>query len=92
MPEEIDLLPFGRFSKTQPYFGSYKGMRYKVAHPKPEEGEENLLYVEVWPEPFCYEKADKDEITKVSFVYSKEGYDQIIPYLAEQYTERFADR
>lgn len=92
MSEEIDLLPFGRFSKPQPYFGSYKGMRYRVAHPKPAEDEESLIYVDVWPEPLCYEKADEAGMIKKTFAYSKDGYDQIVPYLAELYSEKFEEK
>lgn len=83
-----DILPFGRFKYPQPYTGSLKGMRYKIVHPKPAEGEENLIFVEVWPGPNCYEKTDDELKEKVTFPYSKEGYDAIIPWLNEMYESR----
>lgn len=86
-----DILPYGRFKYSQPYTGSYQGMRYKIVHPKPEEGAENLIFVEVWPEPNCYEKTDDEQKIKTSFPYSKEGYDEIIPWLNEIY-ESFKDK
>lgn len=82
-----EILPFGRFKYPQSFSGSFKGMRYKIVHPKPGEGEENLFYVETWPEPYCYEKTNPEEIYKTTFEYSKDGYDQIIPFLNEMHAK-----
>ena len=90
MIDEKDILPFGRFKYPQPYTGSCNGMRFKITHPKPAEGEENVIIVEVWDGELCYEKANQDAITKITFPYSKEGYDEIIPYLNEKYSSEFA--
>ena len=85
MIEQRDILPFGRFKYKQPYTGSCKGMKYRIIHPKPAEGEEDLIYVDVWPGPLCYEKADEATMIKKTFPYSQEGYDEILPYLNEIY-------
>lgn len=90
MIEPEDILPFGRFKYPQPFIGSYNGMRYRIIHPKPAEGEENVIIVEVWGGNWCYEKTNQDTITKITFPYSKEGYDEIIPYLNEKYSSEFA--
>lgn len=82
------LLPYGRFKYAKPFTGSCEGMRYKIVHPKPSEGEENLIYVEVWPGPNSYENTDPSLITKTTFPYSEEGYNQILPYLNQVFEER----
>lgn len=82
---EGDILPYGRFKYSQPYAGSYQGLRYKIVHPKPAEGEENLIHVEIWPEPNCREKTDESLIEKQSFPYSEDGYRDMIVYLNEMY-------
>lgn len=85
---DFDILPFGRFKYSQPFTGSYKGMRFQIVHPKPAEGEENLIYLDIWPEPFCFEKTDDELKIKKIFPYSKEGYDEMIAYLEETYNSR----
>lgn len=85
---DLDILPFGRFKYSQVYTGSYKGMRFRIVHPKPGEDEENLIYTDVWPEPNCFEKTDDELKVKKSFPYSKEGYDEMITYLENMYNSR----
>lgn len=81
MFDEKDILPYGRFKYSQPYTGSKDGMRFKIVHPKPAEDEENLIYVETWPEPYCYEKTADELKKKTTFEYSEEGYESMISYL-----------
>ena len=90
MEAQIEILPFGRFKYPQPYIGSFKAMRYKITHPKPAEGEENVIIVEVWGGDLCYEKTEPDNIAKVTFPYSKEGYDELIHYLNDKYNSEYA--
>lgn len=87
MINDDDILPFGRFKYPQPFTGSLKGMRYRIIHPKPAEGEENLIFVDVWMGPYSYDKTDSSTFIKKSFEYSKEGYDEIVPYLNSIYQE-----
>ena len=87
-----DILPYGRFKYSLPYSGSCKGMRYRIVHPKPAEGEENLFYIDIWMGPYSYDKSDSSTFIKKTFEYSQEGYNEIIPYLNEiysQYKERW---
>lgn len=85
---DIEILPFGRFKYSQPFTGSYKGMRFKIVHPKPAEGEENLIYLNIWPEPLCFEKTDDELKINKSFQYSKEGYDEMVSYIEETYNSK----
>lgn len=85
MVQQKDILPFGRFKYTQPYSGSCDGMRYNIVHKKPAEDEEDLIYVDVWPEPLCYDKVDESLIIKTTFPYGEDGYNAIIPYLNDVY-------
>lgn len=87
MINENDILPFGRFKYPQPYTGSCKGMNFRIVHPKPAEDEENLFYIDIWKGPNCFEKTDETEFIRTTFVYSKEGYDEILPYLNRMYSE-----
>lgn len=82
-----DILLFGRYKYDLPFIGSYQGMRYKIVHKKPAEGEENIFNIDIWPEPFCYEKTDESKIIKTTFPYSEESYNQIVPYLNKVYEE-----
>lgn len=86
MITEKDILPYGRFKYALPYTGSCNGMRYRIVHPKPAEGEENLIYVDIWSGPLCYEKADSSTFIKKTFEYSLEGYNEILPYLNSVYS------
>ena len=85
---DFDILPFGRFKYSQPFTGSYKGMRFKIVHPKPVEDEENLIYLEIWQEPFCYEKTPDEQKIKKSFPYSQEGYENMIAFVEEIYNSK----
>lgn len=79
-----DILSFGRYKYKQPFFGSCNGMRYKIVHPKVEEGEPDLFHVDVWPEPNCYEKTDESLIVKTTFPFGEEGYEQVLEYLNDK--------
>lgn len=88
MITEEMILPFGRYKYALPFSGSYKGMRFNIVHPKPGEDEPNLIYVDVWPEPWSKDKTPEALIVKNSFEYSKEGYDQMLAYLNSMYEDR----
>lgn len=83
MIESKDILPYGRYAYGQPFIGSYKGMKYKIVHPKKDE----YFYVEIWPGPYCYEKTDESKFIKTTFLYGEEGYNQLVPYLNSVYEE-----
>lgn len=77
----------------QPFFGSYKGMRYRIARDplknvygkSQEEKEDGKLTAMFWPEPLAYEFMKEDEIVAAEFPYTTEGKEQAIAWLNEQY-------
>lgn len=86
MIEASDILSYGRYTKyPQPFTGSYNGMRYRIMHPKAQEGEDDVYVVDIWPEPLCYESTPQEEVIKQTFMYTKENFDKIVPYLNEMY-------
>ena len=89
MIDKNQILSFNHYKKGKPYTGSHTGMRYRIS--KITEGEEDdkvdRFLVETWPEPFCYEKTDKEKINEMKFVFSQEGYEDVLKYLNELLTD-----
>lgn len=80
----------------QPYFGSYLGMRYRLARDplknvygkSKEEKEAANLTAMVWPEPLSYEFVQEEDKVTAKFPYTKEGKSQAIAWLNEQYLQQ----
>jgi hypothetical protein len=78
------------------YFGSHKGMRYRLAREplknvffvKKEEREPASLLATVWPEPYAYAKTDKELMTSKEFEVSEEGFEAAVQWINEQYESR----
>lgn len=73
-----DLFSFA-FIKKSPFYGSYKGMRYRVGK------EEEQLEACVYPEPYSYENTPEEEKQKEVFAFSPEGYEQAKDWLVKQF-------
>ena len=69
-----DLFSFA-FLRKQAFFGSFRGMRYRIA----KEGDE--LIVSIWPEPFAWAYTPEEEKEQASFPFSEEGYEQAKDFL-----------
>ncbi len=52
----------------------------KGADDKKNKKEDRFL-VSVWPEPYCYEKTDKEKIIERTFPYSEEEFNGFADYL-----------
>lgn len=83
MIESNQILSFNHYKKGKAYTGSYKGMRYRIQKKDIQTG--TVFSVHVWPEPFCFEKTQKEQITETEFEFSEEGYEQVLSYLNNQY-------
>ncbi len=78
------------------YFGSHKGMRYRLAREplknvffvKKEDREPASLLATVWPEPYAYGKTDKELMTSKEFEVSEEGFEAAVQWINEQYESR----
>ena len=75
-----DLFSF-EFIKKSPFYGSFVGMRYRIAR---KDGE---LEVCTWPEPFGFEHTDEAQKEYRMFPFTPEGYEEAGIYLEEKETE-----
>ncbi len=60
-------------------------MRYRIQKKDTETGTKFCIHV--WPEPFCYEKTDKEQMMEAKFDFSEEGYGQVLSYLNSCYED-----
>ena len=91
--EEIvreSLWGISHYSYGEAYFGSCKGMRYRLAReplaiPKEEADTVTpVLKASVWPEPFAYARTDKALIRDALFPFSEEGMQEACRYFNQQ--------
>ena len=81
------------------FFGSYKGMRYRLAReplenvkfvPVDQRGPATLMAT-VWPEPNSYAHTDDSLKTSENFEVSQEGLEKAVQWFNEQYESRIAE-
>lgn len=72
----LDLPGLLYFQNGGIYKGSAKGTRYKISP------EDDKLTVEIWLEPYCYEKAEVLE--RVEFELSDSGRSEMVKWLEEK--------
>ena len=101
MEMEIELSSFFNlmhYEYGEAYFGSHKGMRYRLAR-EPlenvkftpiEERKPATLMATVWPEPYSYACTDKALMTSENFEVSQEGFEEAVRWINEQYQKNFA--
>ncbi|MDD6692019.1 MAG: hypothetical protein PUE63_09325 [Lachnospiraceae bacterium] len=90
-----ELFPISHYEYGEPYFGSYRGMRFRIAReplenvhftPADKRGPA-VLRVVIWPEPYSYEKTEEEKKVTKDFAFTKEGLDEVGPYLNAYYEE-----
>ena len=90
MVKASDLLNIRYYDYGQAFFGSYKGIRYRIAReplinvshtPNDKRGGEQLK-LSLWKEPFSFEKTNQELIKENYFEYSNEGLSLIAEYLS----------
>ena len=97
----MEIAPAGFFNLKhyeygEAYFGSHKGMRYRLAREplenvvfvKPEDRQPATLMATVWPEPYSYAATDKALMTSENFEISEEGFQAAIKWINDQYETR----
>lgn len=87
MIEQSDISSFERYKYSSPFTGSYRGMRFRIVHPKKKEDQENLILVDVYPGSYCFEKTKDDLKEHTSYPYTEDGYEQIVSYLNTYYND-----
>ena len=78
------------------YFGSHKGMRFRLARDPlenvkfvpPDKREPATLMATVWPEPYAYGVTDKELMTSEHFEVSEEGFEAAVEWINKQYLDR----
>ncbi len=84
------------YEHAQPYLGSFRGMRYRIARdpmddvfltPADKKGEAEFEII-IWPEPYCFEETPEEQKTSARFPFTDEGKLEMIGWLNRQYEER----
>ena len=90
------FFPLSHYEYGEAYFGSYKGMRYRLAReplenvkftPLDKRGPATLMAT-VWPEPNSYAHTDDSLKTTENFEASQEGLEKAVQWINDQYTSR----
>lgn len=94
--ELASFFPLSHYEYGEAYFGSYKGMRYRLAReplenvkftPLDKRGPATLMAT-VWPEPNSYAHTDDSLKTTENFEVSQEGLEKAVQWINDQYTSR----
>ena len=87
------------YEHAQPYFGSHRGMRFRIARdpmedvalvPADKKGDAEFEVI-IWPEPFSFEATAEDKKTSQKFPFTTEGKEEMIAWLNEQYENRLEE-
>ena len=87
------------YEHAQPYFGSHRGMRYRIARdpmedvaltPPDKKGEAEFEII-IWPEPLCFECTPEEQKESARFPFTMEGKEQMIDWLNKQYEDRYEE-
>lgn len=103
MPDEItraSLWGLSHYTYGEAYFGSHRGMRFRVAreplenvaHKSPEVLSDAFLKASVWPEPFAYAKTEAGQIREQTFPFSEEGMEEAVRWMNDQYRTSFSEK
>ena len=94
--EKNTFFNFMHYEYGEAYFGSHKGMRFRLARDPldnvkfvpVDQREPATLMATVWPEPYAYAHTDPSLMTSEHFEVSEEGFDAAINWINEQYESR----
>lgn len=97
--ENKDSYGITYYEHGQPYLGSHRGMRFRLARnpmedvflTPPDKKGEAVFEATVWPEPFCYEVTPDEQKTTRTFPFDMEGKEQMVAWLNEQYETRYEE-
>lgn len=88
MLELKDFMPVN-FLKKEKFTGSYKGMRFRMEKLE-KEGEETVLFVSIWPEPYNYDSTAEEEKEHREFSFDADGIAGGVDWLNERYEKEQA--
>ena len=85
------------YEHAQPYLGSHRGMRFRIARepmedvslkPADKKGDAKFRII-IWPEPMSFEATSEEDKQMEEFPFTVEGKEDMIKWLNEQYREQF---
>ena len=87
------LYGYEHYLYGEAYYGSYKGMRYRVARDPLEKvvfadeakRQEGQFMVTIWPEPHSFENTPDEKKQSFYFPFTEEGRQQVLKCINEQY-------
>lgn len=85
------------YEHAQPYLGSHRGMRFRIARDPMEdvslksadEKGDAKFQIIIWPEPMSFEATPEEDKQMAEFPFTVEGKEEMIKWLNEQYREQF---
>jgi hypothetical protein len=95
-----DFFAFTHYEYGEAYFGSYKGMRYRLARnplenvhftPVDKRDPDATLMATVWPEPYSYAHTADELKTTAHFPITEEGMASAVDWFNEQYNSRLQE-
>ena len=94
-----DFFNLTHYEYGEAFFGSHKGMRYRLAREPlenvhftpPEKREPATLMATVWPEPYAYAATDDACKKSEHFPVSQEGLEAAVVWINEQYESRIRE-
>lgn len=97
--ENKDSYGISWYEHGQPYLGSHRGMRFRLARNPmdnvalvaPDKKGEAKFEAIIWPEPFCFEATPDEQKTTETFPFDEAGKEQMVAWLNEQYETRFEE-
>ena len=85
------------YEHAQAYYGSHRGMRFRIARepmedvslaPADKKGEATFN-ITIWPEPYSFDNTPDEEKETAQFTFDDEGKKTMIAWLNEQYRKQF---
>ena len=94
--KKSDFFNLMHYEYGEAYFGSHKGMRFRLAREPLEnvkfvpvdKREPATLMATVWPEPYSYGVTDKALMVSEHFEVSEEGFEAAVEWINQQYLDR----
>ena len=85
------------YEHGQPYYGSHRGMRFRIARdpmddvsltPADKKGDARFQII-IWPEPYSFDATPDEDKQQAEFPFDEVGKEEMIKWLNEQYREQF---
>lgn len=90
------------FYKTDPFFGSYRGMNYRIIKFMPESpsdaadheddttaSPQEVLRVSTWPGPYIYDVTPDEQKVHADFPFSNDGLTEAADYLNQIWKQSY---